>query len=227
MTLIVFKDNVLAGDSRSTRSIPPEVGGEPYTCGHCSKPASVVRDATDKLVLMRSKHKPSFRGDKILAFAAAGETSIIANMRSIIRYGKNIEEVYENYRSILGTFEENKTTCTMLLVCENKNYTIRIPKKGKLIVKEYEKKDFIAIGSGQVAAQWINRLIPNITAPLIINMVMVEGVEVGVGGDIRTIDFNTSEPSILPATKYDPQFLVDMANKAFSQGEEVITNSLD
>lgn len=227
MTLIVFKDNVLAGDSRSTRSMPADVGGDPYTCGHCSKPASVVRDATDKLVLLRSKHKPAFRGDKILAFAAAGETSIIANMRSIIRYGKNIEEVYENYRSIHGTFEENKTTCTMLLVCENKNYTVRIPRKGKLIVKEYDKKDFIAIGSGQVAAQWINRLIPNIPAPLIINMVMIEGVDVGVGGDIRQIDFNDAAPSATPTTKYDPQFLVDMANKAFIEGEKAITSKFD
>jgi hypothetical protein len=217
MTLVVYKNNILAADTRtSTRTLAHHKNH----CAHCGGANKPVNDDTNKIMLVRSRDenkKSTFRGDTILAFAGAGNCDLLGRIKRIIRMCWNLEEMYTSYMMIHGSAEEKKHTCTVILICEKKNYVIVLPKVGGLEVTEHTRDEFLAIGSGSHSAKWINNLLPTANAPYIVNMAMYK--DTSVGGDIHFADFNTRPLNISTATKQDPKFLIEQASKAFLLGE--------
>jgi hypothetical protein len=221
MTLVVYKNGILATDSRRTH-----VCSRSHTnkCAYCEKPAVSVKDDADKLFVVRKKGSIKFRNVTILAYACAGDVEMINRIKGVLRLHDDLEAVYKSYLAIHGTHTKNERTCTVMLIGVEHNFIVRIPEQGSLDVKVFEKDKFLAIGSGTQGARWINKLMPEAWAPLIINMVMED--DVGVGGTISYVDLNEEieEGSLRPVMLHvpnDPKTMIERANKVFSMGEAV------
>jgi ATP-dependent protease HslVU (ClpYQ) peptidase subunit len=219
MTLVVYKNNMLAADTRATHNCTSTRNN---TCAHCGEKAISVNDNKLKIHVFVGKREINFREDKLLAMASAGEAELINRIQRMIGYGKNIEEAYKNYLDIHGQHNDNKTTCTSILVGVNKNYILQIPKRGDLVVEEKSKDEFLAIGSGSHSAQWINKLLPYLDASAIINLAMHD--DLSVGGNIQRIDFTqpVTEQMFATAEKLDPQSLLDAMVKVFQRGRDAM-----
>jgi len=218
MTLIVYKDGILAADTRATH----RCGAQHETnCAHCGKGATAVNDNKQKITLL-SQRKTSvmFRGEKVNAVASSGSVHLINRIQRIITSGKDLEAVYENYLSVFGANEEQNGSSTTVLICETHNYVVQAPRKGELEVEQIEKDKFITIGSGTDGAVWVKTLHPHLSAPSIINVVMHKSV--GVGGEIDFIDFSKPELSIERQPKYDPKSIINGLIEVFQRGKEAM-----
>jgi hypothetical protein len=218
MTLIVYKDGVLAADTRATHHCSSH---NDTNCAHCGKKATAVNDTEQKISLtVGRKAIATFRGEKVLVMASAGHVGWLNRIQRIISSGKNLEEVFENYLSVNGTNSERDGNCMTVLICETSNYSIRVPRKGSLVVEKVEKDKFILIGSGAEAASWINRLLPHLTAPQIVNLAMHK--EVSVGGEIDFVDLSKQELVIERHGKLEPQSMLDAMVSTFKRGREAL-----
>lgn len=220
MTLVVFKNGILATDSRRTHECAHNIGNK---CAHCNKRATSVNDDANKLNLVQGRHEFKIRGEKILVYASSGSVSMIGRIRTIVRRGLDIEEVFRNFVLVHGTHTKIEDTCTTLFVGETHNFVMRMRPQGQPSFDVYEKDKFIAIGSGTQGARWINKLMPTTWAPLIINMVMED--DIGVGGTINYVDFTEKQEEgkqrlISMYMPNDPKDMIERANKIFELGEE-------
>lgn len=217
MTLIVYKNKQLAADTRGTlksthsnRSI--------HTCAHCGKPAKVVNDKSNKIHLFDSEFI-RFRGDQILTVATAGNSNLSNRFIKIIEEGKDLEQVYQNYLSVHGDEEGRILSCTLLISCKHKNYLFDAGgQNNKLSITEHELDDWLYVGKSSEGAEWISRLMPNLSAAMIINLAMA--VDDGVGGQIEELDLCASPRQLKTFEKKDPDRAMAAAKEIFRLGEE-------
>jgi hypothetical protein len=216
MTLIVYKKRILVSDTRVTAHFDDK--GD-YVCGHCYKPSCNVRDNSHKISLFKSSNVVKFRDQVVLATGTAGETKKSAIVIQLLRAGQDVEQAYANYRAFHNNAEA-PTSARVLLVCEKNVFVLGLPRRGNMEVKSYELDDFVAIGSGEDGAIWINHLMPDADASRIVNLIMAK--DESVGGEILIIDFNEKELRRQAATPKDPLKLLETMNKVFEVGEATI-----
>lgn len=220
MTLIVFKKNILAADTRTTHMCSAQRNN---VCAHCGKGASSVNEKAKKVHI--AKEGTKFRNDVILAHAAAGDVELINRIRDVLDNKFDIEQIFAGYLAIHGMNTRNSDGCSFLLIGEKKNYTFTISTNGgKLRVIEYTKEQEVFIGSARVAARWVNE-ITQASAMSIINIVMAK--DDSIGGEIDYVDFRAEKPEVKRYDKKDPAMVLSVASQAYRKGIDILTNSTD
>jgi hypothetical protein len=218
MTLIVYKNNMLAADTRGTFSHSHRESGE--TCAHCGEVAQVVDDKGNKITFPSPDKDLKFRGSKILAIGQAGNRSLSKRLVALIMEGKDLEEAYRNHMAFHGPAAEHSQTSSFLICCEDANYVVRIPKKGNLEVEKGAKDGFVAIGACPDVADWLNTLMPDASAAAIINLVMAK--DKSVGGLIHEINLAVTPLKLNVYEKKDPARLLTGAVEIFKTGKEAV-----
>lgn len=224
MTLIVYKDGILAGDSRSSATI---VSVKDFSCAHCNAESKPVHDCgvTSKVEMPRSRYSESdagkFEGQKILAYGLSGDSMKCKAVAKILRFNHDLAEAHRNYLALRNPREEGYYSCTALLVCEHNVFVIEIPAKGSLKVEQRSHEEFTAIGSGSGGARWINHLLPDFNAVNIINLVMAK--DITVGGDINYIEVFSEKPEIKKGVKGDPKEMLELIQQAFVIGSSALS----
>jgi len=222
MTLIVYKDGILAGDTRTSisRATP-----EPTTCGHCDKETHMVNDQGSKLSLFRTTTKAVFRGEKVLAMGGAGRSPFIKRLTNLIRLGGDLEASYKGYIDIMGESFERGFACSLLLVCFEHCYVVEANDKGALIVTQHDRSESLAIGSQLHTVKWMNHIMKSITAIQIVNATMA--MAKNIGGEIHYIDFNKPVLTSEIAPKVNPMEIVDNLAFIYEEGERSIRTQLE
>jgi hypothetical protein len=216
MTLIIYKNGILAADSRGTSTLTKS--NNVHTCGHCGEAARLVDDSANKLTLIKPEEDIMFRGDKLRGIGRSGFRPLSERLIKIIMSKKDVEAVYNDYLLVVGKDNVTDNNAGLLLVGEESNYLVSANAKGELSVEVCEHSKFLAIGSGVEVAEWLNLLMPTTDPAVIINMVMLK--EKYVGGDIKVLDFNKENPTLMVLDKQDPKVLVDYHKNIFDIGEK-------
>ena len=213
MTLVVYKNNILAADKRQSTFCGHQKSGR---CANCGEKSTSVNDSVFKIRLGTKNSK--FRGQAVLAYSAAGDAELLRRISGLVSHGANIEEAYETYLKIAGPAERN-TSCTLMLICETKSYIVVVPGKGPLHIDEYERDQPLYIGSGSRAAQALDKALDPTPAELI-NMVMA--VDKGVGGDVEYIDLSANgSRDIINVKTTPPDALMADTQLSYKKGQAV------
>lgn len=198
MTLVIYKNNTLAADSRST--IGRNQHESNTKCGHCGKDAHLVDDSKGKIVVASKNKAVNFREDRLIALAGSGNTSVIKKLQDVIMSGKDVEEVYQNFL-LLST--RDLELAALMLICEKQNYILRVGSEPrKLTVKIHEKSETIMIGAGRYPARSLDHVSGNVLSPMeLITLAM--GTEDGVGGPVRYVDIIDNQAADIKI--FDPE----------------------
>ncbi len=209
MTLVIYKNGTIAADTRTSINCSHREGSQ---CAHCGKDTESVRDTSQKIKLGFGK---KFRGETIIAMGSSGNTEMIARVRNIMRHNLDIEEVYKHYQILHGTQQTNPLRCTFMFICETNNYTVSIPEKGELLVKQHPKDKPLFIGSGQTAARTFDD-VTNASACILINLVMAK--ETSVGGEIDYIDTKAEQVAVKRHVKTPPADMLHVTQQIYLKG---------
>lgn len=195
MTIVIYKNNVLATDSRISNTAIAD-----HRCRGCPECNAIVdrlvADDKCKINLIDKEKEYFFRNDRILAYAGAGEVATIDAFKNIIDQGMDIEETFKSFSMLhVGSGRPNMS---MLLVGVLSVWGIYIEKRDKLELRvkqtTREGKPLI-IGSGYNGYEWVNHLTGGVLSPP--DMIsIIKTREKTVGGDIHYIDFNNIDPVI-------------------------------
>ena len=217
MTLIVYKNGILAADSRTSIT---RGHGEKNTCGHCDNPIHEVSDTSEKINVFTDKEAATFRGEKVLAMTGTGSKHLIERLRTLMKTGGDLEASYVSYLAVAGDQTDRSTSCTLLFVCAAHCYLVKVPVKGALIVTQEPRDKDIVLGSTTKAVEWISYLMKSLSATQLINVGMA--MHKGIGGPIRYVEFDAPELLVETFAKFDPQELVDSLADIFKVGQETI-----
>lgn len=202
MTLVVFKNGVLAADSRSGTTLRSPTTAN-ACCPKCEERIDkVVKDEKVKIRLLNNKNY-KFRGDIIRAYAAAGNVPQIDRFNDLIDAGKDIDESFEVFK-LLYTGSD-AVVVSLILVGTDHLWTIRFSLGSRRANMEVTKTNFqpyVSIGSGGTGASWINHFAGgSITAQEVV--MLVKQNEHTVGGSIHYVNFNVEEANAYTIRTFD------------------------
>lgn len=221
MTLIVYKDGILAADTRTSAT---HAAIKDFSCAHCNNLSKPVRDrqATSKIGKPRKRATGLFEGQKILAYGLAGDLEKCIAVDRLLRYGEDLKIAHEHYTKLHNPRDTQDYSCTALLVCSDNVFVVNIPARGVLKIDKQPRSAFVTIGSGRQGAQWINHLLPKLSAVNIINLVMAK--DMSVGGEIDYWHVDSEEDFVIPhkAVKGDPKEMLEKIQLAFLVGSKII-----
>lgn len=150
MTTVVYHNNILAADTRTTRH-----GNEDCTCRHCGKEAALVRDNRAKVHLVNNNCV--FMGERILAVGTAGDVVTIDRLLETMRTSPDLQAALENFYQL--SHNPTLLRCRLILVTPASVFMIETaePKssKGKkhgVNYKKFQRDATVGIGSGEMAA---------------------------------------------------------------------------
>lgn len=157
MTTIVYKDGILAADTRTSRTSY----NSNFCCLSCGTPTErTVRDDAIKILYTKSKEKYLecvFRQEHIRAAGFAGNATWCTQMRHMLKNGEDIEKFNKNMKACLKYSEDNESDNprgmmgTSIIVTENQVYLIRFNEykaEKKVQIFPLDTKEVLAIGSG-------------------------------------------------------------------------------
>lgn len=214
MTLVVYKNKMLAADTRA--SLSATLFDNNDKCSSCGKDAHVVDDTAKKIMLPPSDKEIKFRGSRVLAVGQAGNQALSIRLRDALMAGEDIEEIYRHYQIIHGPSAENKVTSSFLICCDDVNYGVRIPSKGKLEVSKFTLDKIAAIGSDLKVVEWLDVLVPTSTASTLINLVMAKNKS--VGGPVHEVNLADTAPEVKVVETKEPQALLARFVEMFDMG---------
>jgi hypothetical protein len=216
MTLVVYKDGVLAADSRGT--VMGDIFDEHDRCAHCGEEAHIVNDTGNKITLAPADKEIKFRGSKVLAIGQAGNKMLSQRIVGMIMKGKDLEEMFANYIAFHTTHHDHRQTSSFLFCCEKENYTVHMPKKGNLVIERHELGKVIGIGANVKVAEWFSEVIPSATPSHLINLIMAKNK--GIGGPVLEVDLKQAERKIQKVEIKDPTALMKEITNIFTIGIE-------
>lgn len=215
MTLVVYKNNVLAADARAT--VSGSIFDPDDKCVNCGADAHLVDDTAMKITVVPNGKDIQFNGSKVLAVGQAGAQELSKRLVAALLEGKDIKQIYEGYQVIQGPME-SKYTSALLICCEDVNYTVRMPPKGNLLIKKLSKGKMACIGTDLKAVEWINELLPDDTsASAIISLTMLKNK--GIGGPINEVNLSATPLKITAVKKKDSQELLREIKTIFALGK--------
>lgn len=203
MTLVVYKNHVIAADSRGsvTNNIPKG------SCAHCSNEVGrIVNDAKDKIKVSLTDDI-NYRGSKVLAIAGSGSSSFTAGMKTELLKGSDIESLFTLHCRLLG--DSPPATASLLIVTESNVFVLRTydpegrsrTKIRKYHITTHELNETVMIGGGREQGE----VIDNITGKLLHPAEIIELVKESnqsVGGPVF---YHNLKHNRVDQHKFDPQ----------------------
>lgn len=142
MTTIIYKDGVLAADTRRTSTAKNAL----TKCNNCGVPGDHAVDTVSKL---HASRLAVFRGEVVRVFGGSGKVTMLNWARDLLLKGEDIESIYTGSFKLHGKrFDDS---FSLIILTDVANYIFRI-RDGAPSVTKYAKTTTIAIGSGQGAA---------------------------------------------------------------------------
>jgi hypothetical protein len=222
VTLIIYKNNTLAADTRGTLQDPHAPHG--LKCAHCNEPAFDVIDNSDKLVLIPVDKEIRFQGSKVLAIGQAGNRELTKRLINLVLKGDDLQDAFRAYAAFHGN-TEHRVTGSLLFCTVDGPYMFDMQKKGAPIIKKYAKGDFITMGSARHVAEWLNALIPDASASHLINLVMAR--DKTVGGIIHEIDLTAPTLEIKKPNMKDPKSVLDLTVEMIREGAKIVVSKAE
>ena len=220
MTLIVYKNGILAADTRtSVVNRKPDI----YTCGHCGEKEKRVMDSGKKLHVFSADDPVYFKEQRVIAVAIAGLAKKTDALVRLLYAKQDIEDVYKHYLEFQDSPEIGKSS--LLIVCENNFFVINAINRDPLTVEKHPLDENYALGSGSSGAHWLHTLHPDLPAEIIINLVMAK--ERSVGGNIEFIDINKTPNEIQTFNKFNSKALLTKFVKMAKENTAEFLASLD
>jgi hypothetical protein len=222
MTLVVYKDGVLAADSRASLL---NKRSKPHTCGHCGNKENLVLDNSNKITLFNGDQPIIFKEQKIIAVAEAGATRRTGTLIALLKAGEDIEVAYNHYLAFHDATDlaDSGSSSTLLIVCEHNFFTVKAIRKEKLAIEKHPLDKYQAIGSGADAANWLHALNPDLPGTVMINLVMAR--DESVGGMIQFVDIVNSPKELMTFMKQEPAELLGKVATAFASATKELVES--
>lgn len=201
MTLIIYKNNVLATDSRKTMTV---VEKNNKCCIKCNHPANIgVDDTINKIVAVPKHSNIKFRNSKILAIGGSGDSPLILLFQRHLINGRNIESMFENYCALTTTPPK---IASILIVTEKNVFVLRTydPDESSdakkrirnFFISTSSRTDTVMIGSGRGDARAIDIYSDKVLSgpELIYHVKLMNDT---VGGPIKFVTFKDNQASLV------------------------------
>lgn len=200
MTTILYHNNTLLADSRTSRKASEGEGSDPaMKCVHCGEKAHNVRD--NKIKIRIPQRTIKFRDEVIRAVAGAGEVVALENQLNSITTLEDYQAAYTAAFLMVGS-APGTIRCTLLVVTDKHVHVIHYRNNGLsgMHVDRHSLDETVAIGSGAVAAK---TAIIAYKVDAFEAMRVASEVDKSTGGPIRYVDFSSKETKLEVRT-YEP-----------------------
>lgn len=193
MTTILYHNNMLLADSRSSRKCAH------LKCAHCGEKA---HDVNDKYAKIRIPEKTiMFQGEAIRAVSGAGNANHTENQINMITSLEDYRAAYVAAFLMVGTVA-NTIRCTLMVVTDKRVHVVRYKEAGLagLLIESYGLDETVAIGSGGEAAK---TAVIAYKADAFEAMRVASEVDKSTGGPIRYVDLSSKDTKLEVLT-YEP-----------------------
>lgn len=178
MTTVVYRNRVLATDSRTTNK-----DDERRRCHSCGDNVT-IRDDSTKITLEFGNN--TYNGEQILAIAQCGVRGASIKAISLIKEGKDIKQYLTMTKDVGGFLAH---TFSLIIVTTKNVWVLSSSSQAERGYREkrYELTDYVAEGSGKAAA----KLAMAVFDADAVNAVRAASlVDPSSGGDIKSVEFD-------------------------------------
>lgn len=196
MTLVVYKNNELAADSRGSTEIERSDGH----CAKCSAPVNKVVVNNKEKIKLPQEVEVKYMGETILAVGKAGNAHFTTSMINYLYAGKDIHEIFGQHSSLimgepLGAVIMIITSSKVIVL---RSYNPAGPNKKKMRdfhTQTFNRNETVMIGSGAVEGRVIDKMTGGLLSAKEIIELTKEHND-SVGGDVKFHDFTESKKCI-------------------------------
>lgn len=210
MTTVAWDGQMLAADSRTTRTKSPS-DTRNWTCTGCGTiQDKVVSDDTNKLCVGFDKDV-KFRDERVFALASAGNARDCEQIEKVFRSKENFEDVW---RHCVLARSMPAFAATTLVVTENSVFKLEDEKsKNDLKVTRYEKTDQVAIGSGSKAAMAAMVVFGLDAVGAVLTATQVDDASGGAVHYVTPVEAVSGKEAVGVAGPYQPDALKKLLNE--------------
>lgn len=212
MTLVIYKNNIIAADSRGTIKMERVQGN----CVHCDTPVEkAVNHDKNKIRLITKEIQ--YRGSKVLAVAGSGNAGFTTAMINFLIDGEDIHRIFKQHCSLL---KEEPLTAAFLIVTVDEVHILRTynPKETSkrrirdFFAESFKRHETAMIGSGAYEARILDKFTNSeLSATELIELTKEHNDS--VGGNIYFHDFTAGVPDLTKfnsaATRFTKSKIVD------------------
>lgn len=193
MTLVVYKNNELAADSRGSTEIERTDGH----CAKCSAPVNKVVVNNKEKIKLPQDVEVKYMGETVLATGKAGNAHFTTSMINYLFAGKDIHEIYGQHTSLI--MGEPLGAVIMIVTSDKvivlRSYNPTGPSKRKMRdfhIQTFGRNETVMIGSGATEGRVIDKLTGGLLSAKEIIELTKEHND-SVGGDVKFHDFTETK----------------------------------